>query len=93
MNEPYIFVGDVGTLLRVDVGTDITGATTHQIKYTKPEGDRGVWEAIINGQYLEYTSQADDFDQAGDWTIQAYVVTSAGSWHGRSGRFTVYKTI
>lgn len=86
---PYVFYNDIGTLINVDVGSDVTGATTRKIKYIKPDGESGEWNATISTQYLQYTTVDEDLDQVGDWIIQAYVVTPSGSWHGETARFEV----
>lgn len=62
------------------VGQDITGATTKQIKYQKPNGDTGYFSAVssddANG-VLEYTvTSEDDIDQAGYWLFWGYVTFS-----------------
>jgi len=90
---PYVFLNDIGTLIRVDVGSDVTGATIKQIKYIKPDGDSGNWDATVNGQYLEYTTVDGDLDQEGEWIVQAKVAVTGGTWHGEITRFEVQKPI
>ena len=90
---PFVFVNDIGTLIQVDVGSDITGATTSQIKYVKPNGDQGYWDASVSTQYLQYTTQDGDLDQKGEWKIQAYVVLPGGTWHGETTRFEVVEPL
>jgi hypothetical protein len=90
---PYVFLNDIGTLINVDVGSDITGATVHQIKYIKPDGSSGNWDATVSTQYLQYTTADGDLDELGDWEVQAYVETASGKWHGEVTRFKVLKPI
>lgn len=90
---PYVFLNDIGTLINVDVGSDITGATVHQIKYIKPDGSSGSWDATVSTQYLQYTTADGDLDELGDWEVQAYVETPSGKWHGEVTRFEVMKPI
>lgn len=90
---PYVFLNDIGTIISVDVGSDITGATTHVIKYIKPDGESGQWTATVSTQYLLYTTVDQDLDQIGEWTVQAFVVTASGSWHGETTRFEVQRPI
>ena len=86
---PFVFLNDIGTLIRVDVGSDITGATVHEIKYIKPDGTTDSWDATVSTQYLQYTTVDGDLDQVGEWKIQALVTTASGTWHGELTRFTV----
>jgi len=90
---PYVYLNDIGTLIRVDVGSDITGATVHQIKYIKPDGSTGNWDANVSTQYLQHTTVEDDLDQIGEWIVQALVTTVSGTWHGEITRFDVLKPI
>lgn len=90
---PYVFLNDIGTLIRVDVGSDITGATVHKIKYIKPDGSTGDWDATVSTQYLQYTTVADDLNQIGEWIVQALVTTASGTWHGEITRFEVLDPI
>jgi hypothetical protein len=91
--KPYVFQNDVGTLIQVDVGSDITGASEHQIKYVKPNGVASFWDATVSTQYLRYTTVDGDLDQIGEWTIQAKVTVAGGTWHGEVTRFEVLKPI
>ncbi len=87
------FVGDVGTLLIVDCKKTITGATGILLKVRKPDETEHDWSATIyDTSKIQYTVQAGDFDQAGDYRIQSYL--TLGSWVGRGHTFvlTVYST-
>jgi len=76
-------VGDVGTLISVDVGTDVSTNTSKKIRYQKPSGFIGEWNALLSGtQLLQYVTVADDIDEEGLWTFQAYVVLPSGEWYG-----------
>lgn len=91
--KPYVYLNDVGTIIQVDVGSDITGATIHSIKYIKPDGTTGSWDATVSTQFLRYTTIEDDLDQAGEWVVQAKVALTGGIWHGEITRFDVNKPI
>lgn len=83
------YVGDVGTDIIVDCGQDITGATGTVIKYKKPDGSIGEWVATIyNSNYLKYTVLAGDWDQQGNWYVNAYMILSG--WTGRGETDTFY---
>ena len=90
---PYVFLNDIGTLIRVDVGSDITGATVREIKYIKPNGIKGAWTATVVEKYLHYVTKEGDLDQIGEWIVQALVTTSLGTWHGEITRFEVQEPI
>jgi hypothetical protein len=84
------FVGDVGTLIKVDVGQDVTGATNTTLKVEKPDGTLVSWTATVNGQYLEYTVIAGDFDQAGRHYLQAALTFSGWTGLGETTTFILY---
>jgi len=43
-----VFVGDVGTVIKLHTGTDLTTATTMLIKVRKPNGVQVDWPATID---------------------------------------------
>ncbi len=47
---------------------------------------------VVNGK-IEYASVDGDLDKAGTWSIQAYVVTSAGNWNSSIGNFRVFENL
>jgi hypothetical protein len=76
------YVGDVGTKIIVDGGEDISSATVMRLYVKKPDGVIVTWNAALEGvTKLTYTVQAGDWDIAGRYLLQAYVVTP--SWTGR----------
>jgi len=97
-----IHKGDVGTVFQVTLldGTtvvDISGATTKQILFQKPNGTTMTKNAtfVTDGTdgKLKYTTVANDLDTIGLWKIQARVVLPTGSWHSDTGTFRVYKNL
>lgn len=85
-----IYVGDIGTEILLDTGVNITTATVHNIKYKKPDGTTGTWTGTVKDfTKISYTVQAADLDQAGTYTLQAYVVM-VGYWSGETVTFIVY---
>lgn len=90
---PYVYYNDIGTLIKVDVGSDVTGATVHKIKFIKPDGTTGEWDATVATQYLQYTTVDGDLNQIGEWVVQALVTTASGTWHGEIARFEVLEPI
>ena len=87
---PFYYQGDIGTLIRCDAGTALSGASSIVIKYEKPDGVTGSWTASANGDYAEYTTQSDDLDVVGTWSAQIYVAGLSGwTGHGEKARFNV----
>ena len=44
-NKSYI--GDIGTLIKVDAGTDLSGATQVKIVFKKPSGTINSWLLLL----------------------------------------------
>lgn len=92
--EYHAYVGDIGHKIILDVGVDITGATEMQIKYRKPGGEMGHWDAIEEGiEQISYLTKADDFDYAGTWSLQAYVKTQGWKIHGDIKKYRIGASI
>jgi hypothetical protein len=86
-------VGTVGLRIRADVGFDISGATKYELHYHKPDGTYGVFVGAyelysdpVDGEdkhTVAYTTlSANDIDQAGRWTFQAYVEMGSNKFWG-----------
>lgn len=79
------FVGDT-VLLMLDTGISLAGYTTLLIKYRKPDGVTGVWEATVNAldnNIMEYTTVEADLDTIGEWQLQAFAEGATFRGHGR----------
>ena len=87
-----IYVGDIGTIIELDSGVALAGASPLQIKYEKPDGTtRGAWTAsIYDTTKAKYATLANDLDQAGVWTFQIYAEGLTG-WSGHGEEY--YRTI
>ena len=95
-----IHVGDVGTIFEVIVVdqagnvVNLAGATTTQIKFTKPDGTQ---TAVLSGDgsdgAMRYITIANDLDADGGWFLQGYVVKPVGSWHSDIGTFPVQPSL
>ncbi len=73
-----IYVGSIGTVIRLNCYVDTSTATTTAIKAQKPSGDEVTWEAmpvVIDGETtgIAYTIQEGDLDESGLWKLQAAV--------------------
>ena len=85
------YVGMVGANVIVDCGFDITGATDTKLKVEKPDGTEVEWPATIyNSNYLKYVSVADDFDQEGEYRIQALLTLGGFTGSGDTDIVTIY---
>ena len=87
-----IFEGDVGTIIRLDTGTDLSSATVMKIEYTKPGGSTGEWLAQrdpndVNAMF--YKTLSGDLDQSGTWALRAYVELPDWKGHGEEVRMMV----
>ncbi len=70
----FVYQGAVGLVIRVETGIEnfAAVATRAEIKYKNSQGT-GTWTGVPNGSYMEYTTQANDLNVLGTWTIQADV--------------------
>jgi hypothetical protein len=88
------YVGDVGTIIILDVGADVSEATAMLIKVKKPSGTEAEWSAEIGpptatGEYTKimHVIEGGEWDEPGTWTIQAYVEIGDWKGHGDSVKF------
>jgi len=79
-------VGGIGVKFTIDTGEDLTGATTANLIFQKPDGTESIKSASIeNSTYLTYTTTAaDDLDQEGEWSIIASVVKAGFTGYGKT---------
>jgi hypothetical protein len=93
--RPY--VGDVGTVIEVDMGEDLSSFTTLTFKVLKKyDNTTTTWTAQQkagggNENIMQYTIVADDFNVPGKYVCQPYGVTPGWSGHGDSFEFTVFE--
>jgi hypothetical protein len=85
-----IYVDDVGTVITVDCGSDLEGATEAVLLVRKPDGIEVSWPATIIAidgvkRFLRYVTHAGELDQPGTYKVQAKVLVPG--WSGRVGRF------
>jgi len=97
-----IHLNDIGTVFRAtlyDGSTivDVSGATTLELVFGKPDGTSSAKTATftddgVDGQ-IQYTVVDGDLDQLGDWKIQAHIILLGGEWRSNIDNFRVYKNI
>lgn len=99
------YVGDVGTLITLATGADLTEAETVIIKVRirREENVREIFERFIDWSasvrspatsgVLEHIIQQGEFAESGEYSVAAYVVFSDGSrYTGETATFTVHET-
>ncbi len=101
IGEPKHYVDEVGTELILDVGVLIGTVNDQYIKFLKPTGVTGSFDAEVfssfsqlaeaTGTYLlKHDLELGDFDTPGDWVFQAFVAAIDGTWVGESVILTVF---
>jgi hypothetical protein len=76
-----LYVGDVGTEMLIDTGSDLSTATLLQLKVKKPDAATVAWTGSQKETTkITYTIQAGDFDQSGVHQLQAYI--ESPTWTG-----------
>jgi hypothetical protein len=102
MSANEIHLNDIGTVFQVTVsdGTsayDISGATTKQIIFKKPDHTLVTKDAefVTDGTdgVIKYTTVDGDLNIPGKWALQAYLVTPGGTWKTDIGTFRVYDNL
>ena len=85
------YVRDIGTILEVDCGIDISAATTHNLMIQKPDLTAVELVGIVyNSNYIRYTTIDGDLDQAGVYRIQSKIVISAWEGLGETAKLRIY---
>jgi hypothetical protein len=91
-----IYKGQTALAIRLRTKVNLEFAASIWIKYRKPDGTESAWVATvynIDRGIIEYKIQsAADLDQAGTWTLWAYVTfTDGNSAPGESVTVEVYE--
>ena len=86
-----VYVGDTGTRITLDCGTDISGATARSIEVLKPGGDAVSWTAQASGTTgIYFDTVADSLDKPGTWKLQAKITIGTNVWLGEVATLQVY---
>jgi len=76
---PLLFKGDIGVKIVLDALVDISDATVRKIKYKKPDGTTGSWDAALeSAMKLSFVTIAGSLNQSGVWWLQIYFETASG---------------
>ena len=92
MSNTKVYVGDIGTVVTLDCGTDISALSSATIEVRKPNNASASWPASLSGtDFITYTAVSGDFNQAGAYRLQARVAIGAGVWRGETIVLQVYQ--
>ena len=81
--EDKIHVGDIGTVIRINLAESLAALSNQVINIQKPDGSEVIWAGTIDGQLITYTTVANDLDIPGRWIAQAYGQFNGGiDWRG-----------
>lgn len=82
---------DIGTVVSLNTGTVITGASAVSIEVRKPSGLVETWAGVIGSDTysVEHTIAAGNLTEAGIYILQAKVVIGSGTWYGDSVSYEV----
>lgn len=93
-NAGRIYKDDIGTIILINMNTDISTATGISLSIRKPDGSTDTWTPTIsNTYYLRYTIQSGDLDQAGKYSVQPNLTLGTWTGKGQSISFTVHKQV
>jgi hypothetical protein len=86
-----IYVGDIGTDIRLDCGSDISTATETNIEVLKPDGSTETWTGtIVDDNFISHITVDGDLDMKGSYKVQAAVTMPAWEGRGETTSFIVY---
>lgn len=105
--ENDIHLGDIGTVFEATIKdckdgvssiVDVSGATTKEIIFKKPDGSKLTKTAVFKTDgadgIIQYVTVAGDLDQVGiGWKLQAYLILPSGSWRSSTYQFTVLENL
>jgi hypothetical protein len=89
-----VFVGDVGTIIYLETGVDLSAATSLTIRVRKrAEGSHNkhlvTWTGeVYNTTQIKYTIVEGDLDYAGVYSLQAYA--ELADWEGHGDEVELY---
>lgn len=85
------------TIEDCDGAVDVSSATTKQLIFTKPSGEKLTKDAsLVNGGtdgVIRYTSVDGDLDELGNWKLQAYVVLGTTEYYSKVANFKVHRNL
>lgn len=101
--EPYSnlgthYTGEVGVVIQLNTGIDLTLASSVSINVQQPNGSTAVWagtKVVIDGvnSGVQYTTLTNDLYYPGTYSVQPAVVFSNWSGFGEIATFTIEENI
>jgi hypothetical protein len=85
-----VYVGDIGTLIRIHCGEDVSAGGSASIRVKKPNGSKVTWSATLSTYYMNYTAVSGDLNLPGIYYCQPYVNLGAWTGRGKTVSFRVY---
>lgn len=92
-----IFKNQTALTLKLDTKIDLTSVTNVWMKYKKPSGVTGIWDATIDspataGIISHVIASASELDELCDWRRWAYIEIGGTKYApGDAVTFTVYE--
>jgi hypothetical protein len=85
---------DIGTVITLNVGVVIVGASPVTVEVKKPSGVSASWPATVGAdtKSIEHIVVAGDFSESGTYIMQAKVVIGSSVWLGQSVKYLVQET-
>lgn len=86
------YVGDIGTVLMVNTKEDISTASKVSLKIKKPDDTEVEWIGTVDRTtYIRYATVSGDFDQSGEYHMNAYVEMTGWTGRGETVSFHIYE--
>lgn len=85
------FVGDTIRLV-LNASIDLSGYTDLYIKFKRPNGSMGFWDATLDpldNNRMYYDTTDSDLDMEGNWTVQGHAEAANIHLHGLWTNFKV----
>lgn len=91
-----IYVGDIGTAIVLNLGVDLTDATSPELHVQKPDGTIVTWPGAIftidsARNFIRYVTTLGDLSLPGKYKVQGHVSIGGWSGHTETVTFTVYE--
>lgn len=91
-----IFKNQTALTLKLDTKIDLTSATNVWMKYIKPSGVTGIWNATIDSPatagIISHIIAAGELNESCEWTRWAYIEIGGTKYApGDAVTFTVYE--
>jgi len=88
-----VYLDAVGTVIRLNMGADVSDATAVVLNVYKPSGTEDEWTAAVDGsddEAIVYTTVEDDLDEVGEYMIQPLLTFAAIELLGDTVRMVVH---